>query len=74
VEPRQEAGLLPEGRLEARAFGFWHGASIDDPSGRLETTGSVMAHTKLRSLGDVDEGLFASWLGQARKLELSSDA
>ena len=55
-------------------FGFWHGASIDDPSGRLETTGSVMAHTKLRSLADVDEGLFASWLGQARELELSSDA
>ena len=40
---------------------------------RLETTGSVMAHTKLRSLGDVDEGLFASWLVQARELELSSD-
>jgi hypothetical protein len=24
-------------------FGFWKGASIDDPSGRLETSGEVMA-------------------------------
>jgi hypothetical protein len=40
-------------------FGFWRGASIDDASGRLETSGSVMAHAKLRSLNDVDEELFA---------------
>ena len=35
-------------------FGFWRGASIDDPSGRLETSG---------------EALFADWLRQARALE-----
>jgi hypothetical protein len=29
-----------------------------------------MAHAKLRSLDDVDEELFASWLRQARELEL----
>jgi hypothetical protein len=34
--------------------GFWKGASIKDPSGRLETGGEVMAHTKLRALADVD--------------------
>ena len=45
-------------------FGFRHGASIDDPSGRLQTTGSVMAHTKLRSHGDVDEG--SSQAGSSR--------
>lgn len=50
-------------------FGFWRGASIDDPSGRLESSGSVMAHAKLRSLDDVDEELFADWLRQARALE-----
>lgn len=49
-------------------FGFWKGASIDDPSGRLETSGEVMAHAKLRSTDDVDEKLFAAWLRQARKL------
>jgi hypothetical protein len=51
-------------------FGFWHGASIDDPSGRLETSGEVMAHTKLRSAEDVDAKLFADWLRQAREIEL----
>jgi hypothetical protein len=50
-------------------FGFWRGASIDDPSGRLETSGEVMAHTKLRRPEDVDEPLFANWLRQARQLE-----
>ena len=52
-------------------FGFWRGASIDDPSGRLETSGEVMAHAKLRELADVDRALFADWLRQARELELS---
>ncbi|MHB8641390.1 MAG: DUF1801 domain-containing protein [Gaiellaceae bacterium] len=51
-------------------FGFWRGASIDDPSGRLESSGEVMAHVKLRTSEDVDERLFASWLRQARALEL----
>jgi hypothetical protein len=52
-------------------FGFWRGASIDDPSGRLETSGEVMAHTKLRTRDDVDEKLFADWLRQARELTLA---
>jgi hypothetical protein len=52
-------------------FGFWRGASIDDPSGRLETSGEVMAHVKLRTPEDVDEPLFADWLRQARKLTLA---
>jgi hypothetical protein len=50
-------------------FGFWKGASIEDPSGRLETSGEVMAHAKLRTCDDVDPTLFASWLKQARSLE-----
>src|ERR671935_636092 len=49
-------------------FGFWQGASIEDPSGRLETSGEVMAHTKLRSVDDVEAKLFANWLRQARRL------
>jgi hypothetical protein len=52
-------------------FGFWHGASIDDPSGRLESSGEVMAHVKLRDEADVDANLFAKWLKQARAIELS---
>ena len=53
-------------------FGFWRGASIDDPSGRLESSGDVMAHTKLRDPSDVDPALFADWLRQARELELAA--
>jgi hypothetical protein len=49
-------------------FGFWRGASFDDPSGSLETSGEVMAHVKIRSEADVDEKLFADWLRQARAL------
>lgn len=49
-------------------FGFWRGASIADPSGRLRTGGEVMAHCKLRTLDDIDPNLFADWLNQARAL------
>ena len=50
-------------------FGFWKGASLDDPFGRLESTGSVMAHVKLRTTDDVDPKVFAAWLKQAAALE-----
>ena len=50
-------------------FGFWRGASIHDPSGRLESSGSTMAHVKLRTPDDVDRNLFASWIRQAKELE-----
>ena len=73
--PTWSPGKQPVCYLKAASrhvtFGFWHGASIDDPSGRLETSGQVMAHAKLRSLDDVDEELFASWLRQARELATS---
>jgi hypothetical protein len=76
AHPTWSLGKKPVCYLKAASqhvtFGFWHGASIDDPSGRLETSGSVMAHAKLRGPDDVDEGLFADWLAQARELELAS--
>jgi hypothetical protein len=46
--------------------------SLDDPSGRLETSREVMAHAKLRDLDDVDRDLFADWLRQARELEFTT--
>jgi len=49
-------------------FGFWRGASMKDRSGRLETSGQVMAHVKVRDVGDVDSELFADWVHQARTL------
>jgi hypothetical protein len=74
AHPTWSLGKQPVCYLKAASkhvtFGFWRGASIDDPSGRLETSGEVMAHAKLRTLDDVDEPLFADWLRQARELEL----
>jgi hypothetical protein len=55
-------------------FGFWRGASIDDPSGRLETSGQVMAHVKLRTTDDVNPDLITNWLRQARELELQAES
>src|SRR5205814_2380867 len=55
-------------------FGFWRGASIDEPSGRLETSGEVMARAKLREPGDDDPALFTDWLRQARELEFAAQA
>jgi hypothetical protein len=78
AHPTWSLGKQPVCYLKAASkhvtFGFWRGASIDDPSGRLETSGEVMAHAKLRTLEDVDEMLFADWLGQARELELRAAA
>ncbi len=72
AHPTWSLGKQPVCYLKAASkhvtFGFWHGASIDDPSGRLETSGEVMAHTKLRTRDDVDEPLFADWIAQAREL------
>lgn len=72
AHPTWSVGREPVCYLKAASrhvtFGFWRGASIDDPSGRLETSGAVMAHAKLRAVQDVDADLFSEWLRQARAL------
>jgi hypothetical protein len=72
AHPTWSVGKEPICYLKAASrhvtFGFWRGASIDDPSGRLETSGDVMAHAKLRALDDVEPELFGDWLRQARAL------
>jgi hypothetical protein len=74
AHPTWSFGKRPVCYLKAASnhitFGFWHGASIDDPSGRLETSGEVMAHAKLRTERDIDRALFTNWLKQARAIEL----
>ena|SRR5919206_1100455 len=76
AHPTWSLGKQPVCYLKAASkhvtFGFWRGASIEDASGRLETSGEVMAHTKLRTPDDVDEELFADWLRQARELTLAA--
>lgn len=72
AHPTWSLGKEPVCYLRAAArhitFGFWRGAAIGDPSGRLESSGAVMAHAKLRTPADVDRALFADWLRQARAL------
>ena len=73
AHPTWSIGKAPVCYLKAASkhitFGFWHGASIDDPSGRLESSGEVMAHVKLRTEADIDPKLFAGWLKQAEAIE-----
>jgi hypothetical protein len=73
AHPTWSLGRRPVCYLKAASghitCGFWRGASIADPSGRLETSGQVMAHAKLRTVADVDPVLLADWLAQARALE-----
>jgi hypothetical protein len=73
AHPTWSLGRRPVCYLKAASahvtFGFWRGASIDDPSGRLRSNGQVMAHVRLRTLDDVDAALFAGWLAQAHALE-----
>jgi hypothetical protein len=35
-------------------FGFWRGVELDAGSGRLETSGSKMAHVTLHTAGDIN--------------------
>jgi hypothetical protein len=76
AHPTWSLGKKPVCYLKAASkhltFGFWHGAAIDDPSGRLETSGQVMAHVKLREPNDIEPQLFAAWLAQAREIELAT--
>ena len=73
AHPTWSLGKTPVCYLKAASkhvtFGLWHGASIDDPSGRLESSGEVMAHVKLREPRDVEPELFAHWLRQAHAIE-----
>jgi hypothetical protein len=51
-------------------FALWRGSQVEDPTGRLAPSGAQqMAAVKLRSVGEVDAGLFAGWLEQARTAE-----
>ena len=46
-------------------FGFFRGASLNDPKGLLEGKGSYVRHIKVRDRSDIDPQAFARLLGQA---------
>jgi hypothetical protein len=49
-------------------FGFWRGVEVDGGRGVLETSGSKMAHIKLRQASDIDEAARADMVREAVRL------
>jgi hypothetical protein len=48
-------------------FGFFHGASLDDPLGLLQGKAAYVRHIKLRTAKDLDEAAFGALLRQAAR-------
>ena len=46
-------------------FGFFRGASLDDPEGLLEGAGQYVRHIKVRKPSDIDARAFGTLLRQA---------
>ena len=46
-------------------LGFFQGARLTDPEGRIEGTGKGMRHIKIRSLDDISQPQFSSWVQEA---------
>ncbi|MEJ3743527.1 DUF1801 domain-containing protein [Actinomycetes bacterium KLBMP 9797] len=67
--PGQDPICLLKAYSSDITFGFWHGQRLTDPSGRLVAGARQMASVKLRTVDDIDPGLFTDWLRQAYELE-----
>jgi hypothetical protein len=50
-------------------LGFFNGARLGNPDGRIEGTGKSMRHVKIRALEDVDLGRVAGWMSEALALD-----
>lgn len=48
-------------------FGFFQGASLQDPKGLLHGAGKFVRHIKVRKRVDIDEAAFAALLRQAAR-------
>ena len=46
-------------------FGFFSGATLNDPQGLLEGAGKYVRHTKVRAASEIDERAFAALVRQA---------
>ncbi len=50
-------------------FGVWQGQDVEDRSGRLVPGARRMASVKLRTVDEIDPGLFHGWLRRAYERE-----
>jgi hypothetical protein len=48
-------------------FGFFRGASLDDPKRLLEGKGEYVRHVKVRKVADIDEKAFGALLRRAAR-------
>ena len=51
-------------------LGFFQGAKLTDPEGRIEGTGKGMRHIKIKGLDDITQSQFSSWVREAVALNL----
>ena len=47
------------------SLGFFNGASLHDSQGRMEGTGKKMRHVKVRTVDDILDEQFATWVREA---------
>jgi len=47
------------------SLGFFNGAGLSDPAGRIEGTGKKMRHVKVRSLEGIEAEQFMAWVREA---------
>ena len=52
-------------------FGFWRGVDLQDSKGLLQGSGDKMRHVKLTRIDDIDEEMFAEFVRQAVRLNLT---
>ena len=50
------------------SLGFFKGASLTDPGGRIDGTGKKMRHLKVRSLANVEDEQYRAWVREAAAL------
>ena len=55
-------------------LGFFNGATLSDPEGKIEGMGKMMRHVKVRALEDIDEGAVVSWIREAVVLDEAAHA
>ena len=51
------------------SLGFFNGAILTDPQGRIEGTGKKMRHMKVRAVEDMDVEQIESWVKEAVALD-----
>lgn len=55
-------------------LGFFNGATLSDPEGKIEGMGKIMRHVKVRALKDIGEAAVVSCIREAVELDEAAHA